>query len=306
MMDFDKMNQQDLTGDIRSKINELPSNWWQSVTTSSTLIQLFKQHIIPLLITGNVNGTFQYTIYTGFFLKSSDGLVWLTAGHVVDELISLLSSSSFKPKDLIWLDGHPSKKAESVRLHRTNIPMKSWKNEGIDIGAIIPSLLDTGNLLANENIKPIDPLIWKNLKLARPEGYFAIGFPKSTCEYITKPISKNKILHSIQPNYVCLPLEETTPPPEFAEIPLWSDPEAFYGKILPYIDFPEFELDQAKGMSGGPIFSIERDPDGHIRYRLVGIIQSFARAQSIFRAELINRISEVVEKWLDEIIENKI
>lgn len=72
--------------------------------------------------------------------------------------------------------------------------------------------------------------------------------------------------------------------------------------MLPYLDFPEFDLDSTKGMSGGPILSVERDRDGKIRYRLVGIIQSFAPGQAIFRAEPINRVKELIDKWLGEII----
>lgn len=283
---------------LAAKMLQLPADWWQTAAAASTLVQWFKRHIIPLLVAGTVGHQFQYSVYTGILLRHDETIVWLTAGHVVDELIQLLSSSAFKLSAMTWLDDFEVAKAEAVPLHRTDIPMKSWRDIGLDIGAVLPSLLDVGNLLQNNSVKTIDAGIWKNLSQANVEGYYAIGYPRPWSQHSETPVPNNKILHSVKVNVACLPLKEISPPPEFSDDPVWSNPDAFYGKVLPYPDYPEFDLDNAKGMSGGPILSVERDPDGRIRYRLVGVIQSFARWQSIFRAEPINRVAEVIEDWL--------
>ena len=228
------------------------------------LLQQFKKHIIPLLVTGYVRGIFQYTIYSGFFLDCGGTLIWLTAGHVVDEFKVTLTSTNFKQHTIAWLDGYEDAMAKSVPLHSTEIPLKSWLNEGLDVGAIRLSFLDAGNILKNRNVEPVNSLVWKNLKQATPEGYYAIGFPSSIGHYSKQQLSTTKTKHSIQPNYVCLPLIEIPPPIEFIDDPIWSNPEAFYGKIQSYIDDKEFDIEEAKGMSGGPILSIERNPDGPI------------------------------------------
>jgi len=279
---------------------ELPPDWWQTATASSVLIQQFKKHLLPLLVAGSVDRQVQYNIYTGVLLRHGETIVWLTAGHVVDELIQILSSHHFKLSAMVWLDGYEATKAESVTLHRIDVPMKSWRETGLDIGAVLPSLLDVGNLLRNEKIETIHSGIWKNLDLASPEGYYAIGFPRPWCHHTQTPAPNNKTLNAVKADIACLPLKEIQPPSEFAEDPAWSNPEAFYGQILPYPDYPEFDLEDAKGMSGGPILSVERDPDGRIWYRLVGVIQSFARGQSIFRAEPIQRVAEAIDLWLEE------
>jgi len=286
--------------ELAANILRLPPNWWQRADASSVLIKAFKKHIIPLLVAGTVDQESQYNIYTGILLKHGETIVWLTAGHVVDELIKFLSSSRFKLTSIAWLDGYEITKAESVPLHRTDVPMKSWCDIGLDVGIILPSILDVGNLLRNDNVRPIDALIWKNLNQASPEGYYAIGFPRPWCHRSQTPVSNNKVLNLVEANFACLPLKEIPPPPEFGGDPAWSNPEAFYGQILPYPDYPQFDLEDTKGMSGGPILSVERDPDGRIRYRLVGIIQSFARGQSIFRAEPIKQVAEVIDSWLEE------
>mgnify|MGYP000656815050 CR=1 FL=1 len=294
------MVQPDEREDALRKMLQLPPDWWQSIHTASILLKWFKSHIIPLLVAGSVGKNIQYNVYTGILLEHNQIMVWLTAGHVVDELKQLLSSSAFKPSVMTWLDGYEAPMAEGVRLHRTDIPMKSWRTDGLDVGAIIPSILDIGNILKNDKVIPINAQIWKNLRQANPEGYYAIGFPRPWSEHSQKPGPNQKILHSVKADLACLPLTEIPPPPEFADDPKWSDPAAFYGKIIPFIDDPKFEVNDVKGMSGGPILSVERDSDGRILYRLVGVIQSWAAAQSIIRAEPIHRVSQAIDKWLEE------
>ena len=223
-----------------------------------------KKHLLPLLVAGSVDRQPQYNVYTRILLRHGETIVWLTAGHVVDELIQILSSPHFKLSAMAWLDGYEATKAESVPLHRIDIAMKSWRETGLDVGAVLPSLLDIGNLLRNKKVETIDSRIWKNLDLASPEGYYAIGFPRPWCHYTQTLAPNNKILNSVRPDIACLPLREILPPLEFAGDPEWSNPEAFYGELLEYPDNPAFDLESAKGMSGGPILSVERDPDGQI------------------------------------------
>jgi hypothetical protein len=283
------------------KMLDLPSDWWQNATTSTILIQHFKRHLLPLLVAGFVDNQIQYNIYTGIYLKHGETIVWLTAGHVVEELKKILSSKNFKLAVISWLDGFEATQAESIPMHKIDIPMKSWQEIGLDIGVVLPSLLDVGNLQKNERISPIEAVIWKNLSKAQPEGYYAIGFPRPWCQYTQTPTQNKKTLNKIIAETACLPLEQIPPPPEFFNDKKWSDPEAFYGRLIPFPDYPEFELEDANGMSGGPIISVERDPDGRIRYRLVGILQSFAHGQSIFRAEPISKVAGAIDTWLDKI-----
>ena len=251
----------------------LPPDWWQRRSAVSILLQRFSNHIVPLLVAGEVNNAIQHNVYSGLLLEHNQTLVWLTAGHVIDELKQLLSSSTFKPSVMAWLDEFEKENAENIRLHRTDMPTKSWRTNGLDIGAIIPSVLDAGNLRKNKKVVPVNARIWKNLSQANPEGYYAIGFPRPWSTHSQKLLPNRKILHSVKADLACLPLKEVTPPPEFADNPIWSDPTAFYGKILPFTDDANFQVDDVKGMSGGPILSVERESNGGIVYRLVGIIQ---------------------------------
>src|SRR6266508_3810463 len=125
------MAQSDETDEALRKILQLPRDWWQSMHSASVLLKAFKTHIIPLLVVGWVNEKIQYNVYTGIFLEHGQTMIWLTAGHVVDELQQLLSSSAFKLSLMTWMDGYKATMAEGVRLHRTDIPMKSWCANGL-------------------------------------------------------------------------------------------------------------------------------------------------------------------------------
>jgi len=292
------VSSQDSPEEIRRKMLDLPQNWWRTTIAAGSLIQWFKGHVLPLLLAGVVNQNSQYCVYTGVLLNHAGRSVWLTAGHVVDELQLFLHSPLFKTTQLTWLDGYDVEKAEVVPLHRRDIPMKSWREVGLDVGAVLPSMLDALNIQKNDKVRPIDAVIWKNLASASPEGYFAIGYPRPWSHHTETPRPDKKVLHSIRADIACIPLEPAPPPSDLRHRPEWTDPSAFYGRILPYLDEPTFEVDDIRGMSGGPILSVERDPSGRIVYRLVGVIQSWSPSLSTIRAEPVDRVAKVIEEWL--------
>jgi hypothetical protein len=245
-------------------------------------------------------GTFQCSVYTGFLLRHGKHLLWLTAGHIVDELDLILSSGNFEITKFCWLDNYDSPAANAVLVHRKDMLKRSWKDSLLDFGIVVPSVLDAGNLLSNPSVEIIEESIWRNLSQAEPEGYYAIGYPKSWTTHSSKKVSTSKILHSVEARLAILPLRGISPPSSLSHIPEWTDEDAFYGKILPFTDLPKFEVDDAKGMSGGPILSVERDPSGRIRYRLVGIIQSWYQSESVIRAEPITKIASAISTWLSD------
>src|SRR5688572_26842920 len=136
------MSQPILDDNSEDNMPPLPVDWWQRKSSASLLLQGFRSHIVPLLLAGEVENKIQYNVYTGVFLQHHQTMLWITAGHVVDEIQRFLSSPNFKLSTIAWLDEFQAENAEGIRLHRTDMPMKSWYAEGLDVGVIIPSLLD--------------------------------------------------------------------------------------------------------------------------------------------------------------------
>lgn len=279
------------------QVQNMPPNWWQRASIVEVLVKQFQTHIVGLLLGGSVNGRFQYSLYTGILVKYGDELLWFTAGHVVDNIQTVIKSPNFKPSIMRWLDGYDVPGAESVPLYLQNLTMKSWTSIGLDFGVIKVSILEKENLLANNKISVINATIWKNLSKATPEGYYVIGFPKIWNNFSEKRVEGNKILRSLKADIACLPLLPVDLRVDLKD-EIKKNRNSFYARILKYPDNPEFTMENIEGMSGGPILSIERTPESRFAYRLVGIQAGWLPNLEIIRAEPIDCIVSVLDDWL--------
>jgi hypothetical protein len=279
-------------------IRDFPSDWWQQARAIEILIEWFKPFIVGLMVGGSVMGEFQYSLYTGFLLYHRDRLLWLTAGHVVDYLSQVLSSENFTLTVMRWLDDYKVPGAEAIPVNRPQLRMKSWTAEGLDFGAIVIPYLDAHSLLANQNVSVMEEGIWRNLKLASPEGYYVLGFPREWNDLKEIPVQDNKILRSIKADLACLPAQPISPPTDISDDAFWDKPGAFYGKLLEYPDNPNLKVENIKGMSGGPILSIERTENSQIAIRLVGIQSMWKPGVGVVRAEPIDAIATVLTEWI--------
>ncbi len=278
------------------KLVDLPSDWWQQLSACQTLADWFGRHLVGLFLSVQAEGSNRQGVYTGFVLFYEENLLWITAGHVVDEIRQVLSNPETDVQIMRWLDGCDIPGAESVPVHNRNLDMFSGSEFGIDFGAIKITGLDAQNMLHNNRTQVITELIWKNLHLAKPEGYYVLGYPKEWIEHHEARLSNKQIFNSFRANLACLPVcqieyrGDSHTNKEF-----WNDPEAFYGQILPFVDGPEYQPVSVKGMSGGPLFSIERDPSDRIRYRLFGIQRSEDKDERLIRVEPMHKILGLVK-----------
>jgi hypothetical protein len=156
--------------DILRRMRNLPLDWWQSANAADALRQWFQQNIVGLLLAGISDAQFYYSVYTGFLLKHEEYLLWLAAGNIVEEIESVLSSNRFKITKFCWLDDYHIPDASVVIVHRKDMLMRSWKEDGLDFGIVVPSILDARNFLSNQKVEVIEEAIWKNLGQAEPEG----------------------------------------------------------------------------------------------------------------------------------------
>ncbi len=273
------------------KLADLPNDWWQKLSTCNTLADWFGRHIVGLLFYVQAEGSKpEVRVYTGFVLYYEENLLWITAGHVVDIIRDLLSNPKIKVKIMRWLDGCEIPGAEFIPVHNRNLYMFSSSEIGVDFGAIGITGLDAENMLNNNRTQVITELIWKNLHLAKPEGYYVLGYPQEWIKHEEEQLSDNRILNLFRVNLACLPVRRIEYRGDIHTKEFWNDPEAFYGQIIPFVDEPEYQPASVGGMSGGPLFSIERDPSDRIRYRLFGIQRSEDKDEKLIRVEPMHKI----------------
>lgn len=283
---------------IDDQVRNLPPDWWQRASTVDVLLKWFKTHIVGLLFGGSSKGVFQYFLFTGFLLNRDGELLWLTAGHVIDNISTVLNAKDFSLSVIRWLDGYEVPGAEAIPVNVSQLRMKSWTSIGLDFGAIALPLLEKLNLQANNQVTVMDERIWRNLKHASPEGYYVIGYPRIWNDFKETPTEGNRVLRSLKANLACLPIQPVHPPADADNDPFWYNEGAFYGKVLRFPDMPAFKVEDIAGMSGGPILSIERTPEAQFAYRLVGIQVKWKPDSEIVCAEPVDKIASVLSDWL--------
>lgn len=268
----------------------MPNDWWRQHLACQTLAEWFGHHLVGLFFSVQANGSKQEGVYTGLVLYYEKNLLWITAGHVVDEIHKVLSNPEIDVQIMRWLDGCEIPGAESIPVHNRNLEMFSGLEFGIDFGVVKITGLDANNMLNNNRTQVITEEFWKTPH-SKPEGYYVLGFPKEWAEHHETRFPDNQIFNSFLANLACLPVQQIGYRGDFhPNKEFWNDPDAFYGQILPFVDGVEDQPASLKGMSGGPLFSIERDPSDRIGYRLFGIQRSEDKDERLIRAEPIHKI----------------
>jgi hypothetical protein len=79
-----------------------------------------------------------------------------------------------------------------------------------------------------------------------------------------------------------------------------TGPGAFYAKVLDVRRSETETLTSIKGMSGGPIVSIERTPDSRLKYRLYGIQSQWLPNSRILKAEPVAKVAAIIRDWFDK------
>jgi hypothetical protein len=281
------------------KMRLLPKNWWQFASTTSIQMKQYKSHILGLLLAIWNGNDFQYSVYSGIPLFYKGRLIWITAGHIIDEIHEILSSQSIRVDIICWLDDYGIKGAEGVWFHKRDPIMSSWKGKGTDIGLMVINELDQGNLFKNRNFKPILPYIWLNPKNEVPEGYYAIGYPRVWSSHSQREIGPKEISHFVKADILCLPLRKINRETQILDNECWKKENAFIGSIEKYPDDPNFTIESINGMSGGPIFSIQRKKNKGLLYRLIGIISECDAQQSMICGESILDFENIMVDWIE-------
>lgn len=283
--------------DLHKQIWQLPDNWWQTAQSASALVEWFKFHLLGLLIGGYGRSGWEHEVYSGFLLDRSDALLWVTAGHVIDKVSAIQESPDFQISVMTWLDWYEKPGAEGVRVHDRSLEMTSWKAEDLDLGVVVIGGLDAGNLRANPEVRPVDEQIWKNLSEARIEGYYLIGFPQGWTDIRSSPAGEGRTRRSIRADIACLPVEELPRKEGHQRGGTEGSSDQFRGRVMPYLDLPEFDVQDIAGMSGGPILAVERTEIGQIAYRLAGLVSTWRSSDQQIQIVPIHLIVSAIESW---------
>jgi len=275
---------------------ELADDWWKDDIHCGPFAEYFSRHIVNIYVEYTRSGELCYEIYTGFLLHYGGQFMWVTAGHVVERLEELYDSGRVEVRSSGWFDNHPNTLAAKIPSDLKNLRKAQVDSEGMDLGVVWPRPLDLLALTSNPNNQVLTEQVWQGKSSARPEGYYLVGVPQELHNPTGGPVDIRGTpkLRNIQ--VACLPVERVEPQAGNEPRDFWEYPKAFYGRILTPIQRDTADLDNIRGMSGGPIFSIERTPEGRLLYRLFGIQSRWLPGSRVLRATPIEVLAEALEQ----------
>lgn len=266
----------------------LPSDWWQRKATTSVLVDWFGRHLLGLYMALDAGDHVQSSVCSGFLVELEGRLYWMTAKHVIEGVKQAVASNASAVRVMRWLDGFQISGAESVPV--SNHSLDSFCRSDMDFGVVRIGWLESENIRRAGYAEILSEQIWKNLQNAKPEGYYLIGYPAEWTNQVDEESSTETRISQLRSRIACVPVAKVPYRPDLSITnEFWSDPEAFYGQIVAFPDVGRHDLASVAGMSGGPVFSVERDGNGEIRYWLIGVQRSEYKSEHLIRVEPIDR-----------------
>lgn len=256
---------------VQTEVGLLPEGWWRARDAAARLGNHFSErHMVGLVCADPCANGEQRSVITGFLLMFRGVLLWATAGHLISKLDELLKGESPTIR-FHWLDDGGPEGTESIPLLDRSLSLFKFPEETrIDFGAMGLKGADARVLLANSSARPIAEEMWSGLDDLEPEGFYVVGHPDEAIECTLEALPGKKIRQTLRSAVKALPAERVDP--SSLDIPGYADdPDLAYFRLLPFAGESSPEHINVKGMSGGPVFSIERTEDGELRYRLFGI-----------------------------------
>ena len=274
---------------------ELPDDWWKDDLRCGLFADYFSRHIVCTYVEYMRSGELCYEMYTGFLLEYRGLWMWMTAGHVVEALEGLYDADDVDVRAAGWFDGHPSSLLAKIPSDLKNLTKARVDADGVDLGVVCPRDLELLALTSNPNTQAFTEHVWRGKSSARPEGYYLVGVPQELHNPTGSPLDLKKDAGVRNVQIACLPVERLEPEPEREPRDFWRHASAFYGRILPPTQTSTPDLESIRGMSGGPIFSIERTPEGRLLYRLFAIQSRWLPESRVLRATPIEALVEALE-----------
>lgn len=274
----------------------LPEGWWANPEVVGRLVDAcFSKHTVAIGMAYLLDSEQRFEWFTGFILRLNSSIWWLTAGHVISRMVELKRNKAVKVVSSSLNDLHATPEASSIPFALED--ERIYADPQVDFGAIQLREGYSAPLLANPDVVPVTPEIWAHVHESKPNGFYLLGYPECLASEPEEVERKGKRIYYTASTYlICNPItpimaDSTREPQQF-----WNRPESFYAEVQTIPDPTGDDLKSIKGMSGGPILSIEKNSRGFV-YRLWGIQSSWLPRSRILRAEPISRIAVILEEW---------
>lgn len=251
----------------------------ESEEVRALLFKLFQRHFVALRVSfTKPDAAPKNAAYSAFIMSVADRWYLITAGHCIDEIAEALKQGFSISCELFDNLDINSKFKRSIPFAYEPSETISLVEFGADFGVI--ELRDMyRKLLAANDMEPLAEKGWR----FRPENYepfkyLLLGIPNELTRQQGQVIQYMPSIH---------PVEKLAERPDYTDEPTVP---TFYGKIVLGDD-----LSSIRGMSGGPIFSLQ-EINGSVKYWLHALQSSWFASERVVVAPLIESLGYVLER----------
>jgi hypothetical protein len=165
-------------------------------------------------------------------------------------------------------------------------------SDDFDFGAVAIRSNTAANLLVNPMLEHFEKTDW--IKVPSKGRRYVVGLPD---ELLESPISqlKNRVASQIRSPHIVMPLTRFRYPGPDEFDAFWSGSDGEYFRVLPYSDTKRFPVISLSGMSGGPVFIVNRAGDRGYLLHLLGIQRSEKRTKRLVRVEPFAKVVNLFE-----------
>jgi hypothetical protein len=210
---------------------------------------------------GGDGGRTQFKMYSGTLITFGDTVFYLTAGHILQDVEQVLKSGQYDYEGAILVDtfGQNPTDKHPIPFDLRGAELLHIDNEDVDFG-LIPLATNHVRLLAANGVLALSEVNWIHQHGIQFGGHLMLGFPE---EFTSSGLS-SAVDVTVSPTL--LTVREA---PIDADDRLTAHPR-FKGTVAlgP-------ELQSVNGMSGGPIFGFQFEPQ--MRYWVVALQSRWVR-----------------------------
>ncbi|QDV89491.1 hypothetical protein RAS2_05590 [Phycisphaerae bacterium RAS2] len=269
---------------------------WRNEVTCKHQSQMLGRYLAPLLIVWKKSGKSAPLLYTGFLLKHRDACLWVTAGHVIEEIRKIINDESVTIIKAHWLDccGHNSERA-SIPVDLKELVSFYMDTEGFDAGVFALNEYYVRLFEAGHVNEFLTEGAWRLNGQWSPQGYYLIGQPAEKHVLKKSILSSTTVLYNLRSPTYCLPLVEIPDSSNEEPREFWCSPHSFYGQLIPFANGDDPSVSDIRFMSGGPIFSVDWSLPGPPQIGLIGIQSSWLPESRRIRATRIEALTGAID-----------
>lgn len=249
---------------------------------NNPMVQFFHRHVVPIHLSFKKGSEREACIITSFVMSIYEQWFLITAGHCIEDIEENLTKGyEIERCRLIDFMGSGAQHKEPIPFdYRESAATKLCYDPTYDYGILFLNEQYVRLLKAN-GIQALTEEVWEK-QPAQVDYYMLLGVVGKLSEATPNSALITSSIHKVTG------LQNR--PNDFAE----TSAPTFWGKV--HLNDPVTDI---AGMSGGPVFSIQRNENGELRYWLHAIQSRWLPSQQLIAACLARPIGIFLKEVMD-------